>query len=146
MARESHLRSILKGISWRFLATGILITIVYLVSGDISSALSIGATEFIVKLAIYYAHERGWAAYLKDREQTKKISLFKTIVWRIIASLTSLSIVWSHLQSGGTAGLITAIEFVAKFVAYYLHERVWQVLPIGTVRNLSKINRKKTTS
>lgn len=155
MARESHLRSLLKGISWRFIATGTLITIVYLVTGNIGDALSIGAMEFVVKLFIYYAHERGWAYYLKDKEQTKRISLYKTLVWRVIASTTSLSVImWTQLNGGEAlsnafagAGLIVTIEFFAKFVIYYLHERAWQVLPLGSIRNFFRIkNRKKTPS
>ncbi len=154
MARESHLRSLLKGISWRFIATGTLMAIVYLVTGSIENAIAIGATEFIVKLFIYYAHERGWAYYLKDKEQTKKISLYKTLVWRVIASTTSLSvIIWTQWKGGDAlsstfagAGLIVTIEFFAKFVIYYLHERAWQVLPLGTIRNFFRIKKRKKTS
>ena len=58
--RESHIRSILKTISWRILATSTTITIAYFVFGDISSALKVGGIEFIAKMIIYYAHERVW--------------------------------------------------------------------------------------
>ena len=29
-----------------------------------------------------------------------------------------------------------SIEFVLKFFIYYLHERAWQLVPRGTIRNL----------
>lgn len=145
MARESHLRSILKGLSWRFIATGILMAITFAVSGNISGLVTIGVLDFVLKFVIYYVHERFWAAYLKDREQTKQISFAKAILWRIIASLISLTVLWNHFQSGGTAGLIVTIEFFTKFIVYYIHERIWQLLPLGTVRNLPNIKRKKTT-
>ena len=58
--KESRLRSILKGITWRFLATTTIIVIVYLKTGNIQGALEIGAIEFIVKFLLYYFHERAW--------------------------------------------------------------------------------------
>ena len=58
--KESHLRSVLKGITWRILATTTTITIAYLIIGDVSSALSIGGIEFFGKLLLYYLHERLW--------------------------------------------------------------------------------------
>ena len=57
---ESHLRSILKSLSWRVLASLTTITIAYLVTGKILIALEIGAIEIIAKLIIYYFHERAW--------------------------------------------------------------------------------------
>jgi uncharacterized membrane protein len=58
--RESHLRSILKGVSWRIIATTTIILIAYFTTGDVSMALEIGAIEFFIKFALYYLHERAW--------------------------------------------------------------------------------------
>ncbi len=58
--KESHLRSILKGISWRIIATATIICIAYFTIGDISIALEIGAIEFFIKFLLYYLHERAW--------------------------------------------------------------------------------------
>jgi len=60
--KESHLRSILKGLSWRVIATLTTTLIAYFWTGDISTALSIGGIEFFLKFFIYYAHERAWQA------------------------------------------------------------------------------------
>lgn len=58
--RESHLRSILKGLTWRVIATATIILIAYLKTGDVTLALEIGAIEFFIKLLLYYLHERAW--------------------------------------------------------------------------------------
>jgi len=58
--KESRLRSLLKGISWRIIATTTTITIAYFITGDITNALSIGFIEFFGKLLLYYLHERAW--------------------------------------------------------------------------------------
>lgn len=59
-ATESHLRSILKGFTWRIVATTTTISIAYAITGTIGDALKIGAIEFIGKIFIYYLHERLW--------------------------------------------------------------------------------------
>ena len=59
-SKESHLRSILKGITWRILATLTTVAIAYFVTGDVKSALGIGGIEFFGKLLLYYLHERAW--------------------------------------------------------------------------------------
>ncbi|KXK26827.1 MAG: hypothetical protein TR69_WS6001000848 [candidate division WS6 bacterium OLB20] len=60
--QDTHLRSIAKGISWRFNATFITTVISYALTGEITVALSIGALEFIIKVFWYYLHERIWIA------------------------------------------------------------------------------------
>ena len=58
--KESHLRSILKGLTWRIIATTTIIFIAWFTTGDISMAIEIGAIEFVFKLLLYYIHERVW--------------------------------------------------------------------------------------
>jgi uncharacterized membrane protein len=59
-AEESHTRSVLKGLTWRFVATSTTIVIVWVVTGKPDMALQIGFFEFFAKIAIYYLHERLW--------------------------------------------------------------------------------------
>lgn len=60
--RESHLRSVLKAVSWRVLATGTTIIIAWALLDDWRVALKIGAVEVVAKMFVYYLHERAWAA------------------------------------------------------------------------------------
>ncbi len=57
---ESHVRSMLKGVTWRIIATTTTVAIAYIITGEIREALKIGAIEFIGKISIYYLHERAW--------------------------------------------------------------------------------------
>ena len=59
--KETKVRSALKGLSWRIRATLTIILIVYVKTGEIESALEIGAIEFVIKYLLYFAHERAWA-------------------------------------------------------------------------------------
>ena len=58
--RESHLRSILKALSWRVIATLTTGLIAYAITGEIDTAILIGGIEFALKFVIYYFHERLW--------------------------------------------------------------------------------------
>ena len=60
MAKDSHLRSVLKGISWRVIATTTTTIIAWIATGDVTTALTIGGFEAVIKLLIYYLHERVW--------------------------------------------------------------------------------------
>jgi len=139
--KESHIRSILKGISWRFIATTDTILIVLLITclmGEcsIENALKIGLAEFVIKLGIYYFHERIWQQYRKGAAITKRRTLFKTISWRIIATTTTFVISGAILEQFNEVALFIALtELITKFVLYYFHERIWLKLPLGKIRN-----------
>ncbi len=138
--KESHLRSIIKGISWRVVATTTTILVVLLVTCltgncSIDFAIKIGLIEFILKLLVYYLHERAWQIALKDGVVTKNETLIKTITWRILATTIIFIISGSVLNAFDEIALYIALtELVSKFVLYYLHERMWILLPLGRIR------------
>lgn len=57
---DHHHRSLAKAVSWR--TTGSLDTFIvsFLVTGRLTIAGSIAATEFLTKIILYYLHERIW--------------------------------------------------------------------------------------
>lgn len=58
--KPTHLRSVLKGVTWRVLASATTMSLVYIYTGDLVLMAEIGAIEITAKIAIYYLHERGW--------------------------------------------------------------------------------------
>ncbi len=60
MFLESKRRSILKAVSWRFWATITTAVLVYIFTGNIEIAAAIGGLEVILKLLLYFIHERTW--------------------------------------------------------------------------------------
>ncbi|MBT8304250.1 MAG: DUF2061 domain-containing protein [Bacteroidia bacterium] len=139
--QESHLRSILKGISWRFVATTDTVLVVLLItcltgSCSLENAIKIGAAEFLLKLIVYYIHERIWQRALKDGVVTQKETLAKTVTWRIIATTMTFVISGTVLEAFDEVALyIALIETVTKFILYYFHERIWIRIPLGRIRN-----------
>ena len=60
--KESRFRSIAKGITWRFIASGTTMSIVYLMTGNIELVASVGIADVTAKLLFYYFHERAWGS------------------------------------------------------------------------------------
>lgn len=58
---ETQQRTLAKTMTWRILATMTTALLVYLFTGDFTLALEVGALEVILKLLLYYLHERGWS-------------------------------------------------------------------------------------
>lgn len=139
--RESHIRSLLKGISWRVIATSDTILVVLLITCltgncSIENAIKIGFIEFVIKFLAYYLHERIWQKILIDRKVTKKETLQKSISWRIIATSMTFLISGSVLNAHDEMALYIALtELFTKLALYYLHERLWLKLPLGRIRH-----------
>ena len=57
---ETKRRSLIKALSWRFIATFITMSIALMVTGEIRSALEIGLLDTTIKFAAYFYHERAW--------------------------------------------------------------------------------------
>lgn len=58
--KDAHYRSIIKALSWRATATISTILIVYAFTQKLLLSLGVGGVEVIVKLILYYFHERLW--------------------------------------------------------------------------------------
>ncbi|NND64113.1 MAG: DUF2061 domain-containing protein [Flavobacteriaceae bacterium] len=138
--QESHIRSLLKGISWRIVATTDTILVALLITClfgqcSLEDALKIGGIEFLLKFAVYYVHERLWQKYHAGKEATKRRTLYKTLSWRVIATTMTFIISGAILESFTEIALFIALtELFTKFALYYLHERIWLRLPLGRIR------------
>jgi len=55
---DSHIRTIVKAVSWRVIATLTTMTIVFLFTRKIFLSIGIGLVEVIAKITFYYLHRR----------------------------------------------------------------------------------------
>jgi len=76
MYQETNFRSIIKGFSWRIIATLTTVIIIYVFFGELELAIVAGFIETIFKVILYWAHERIW---FKIRWGRKRIEPFN--VW-----------------------------------------------------------------
>ena len=58
---ETKLRSLIKSITWRLIASLTTIIITYIFTNNISIALSLGIVDVFSKFILYYIHERCWS-------------------------------------------------------------------------------------
>lgn len=76
MYKETKLRSVVKTISWRFLATLTTVTLVYIFIGDTKIAFTVGGIEVFLKMLVYFIHERVW-----DKLKFGKHEIQPFVVW-----------------------------------------------------------------
>lgn len=76
MYTESNVRSVVKTLSWRVIATGTTATIVWLFTGELALAVAIGGVEAVSKMLLYYIHERGW-----DRIRLGRKEVEPAVIW-----------------------------------------------------------------
>ena len=73
MYKETNKRSIVKGITWRLVATTTTIVIVYVFFDRLDLAIAAGAIETTLKIGLFWLHERAW---FKVRWGKKRIEPF----------------------------------------------------------------------
>ena len=130
MYKETNTRSIVKGISWRFFATSTTIVIVFVFFGRLDLAIAAGLLETVLKVALYWAHERAW---FKVRWGRKKIEPFNlwftglplsgktTIADKVYAELEKLQIPIERIDSKDIRELIPGIGFSREERNRHMH-------------------------
>ena len=104
------------------------------------NAIKIGAIEFILKLLIYYLHERIWQFFIILNNVSKKKLIIKSVSWRIVGTTTTFIITGAVLKNFYEAAFFIALlELISKFILYYFHERFWLKIPFGYLNNNIKI-------
>jgi len=61
-------------------------------------------------------------------------SMAKAISWRIVATLTTILLVFMYTGDLVISGSVGVLEFVLKIIIYYVHERIWNLLGFGRVK------------
>ncbi|MFH1783149.1 MAG: DUF2061 domain-containing protein [Candidatus Omnitrophota bacterium] len=57
---EQHKRTACKTITWRGLGACFTILLVYFYSGSVKESLTVGFLVEVIKMGLYYLHERVW--------------------------------------------------------------------------------------
>ena len=130
MYKETNKRSVVKGISWRVVATTTTIIIVYIFFGRLDLAIAAGLIETVLKVGLYWAHERAW---FKVRWGKKKIEPFNlwftglplsgktTIADAVFKELEKLDIPLERLDSKDIRDVVPNIGFSRKDRNRHMH-------------------------
>ena len=60
MMKVTKTRSFIKALSYRIWGTLSSVAVAYVITKNVSLSITIAFWETVVKVFIYYAHERGW--------------------------------------------------------------------------------------
>ena len=124
--RSTVKRHIAKTITWRVVGTLDTILLGWLLTGDISTGVSIGVVEFATKMVLYFIHERIWFKVRVFREASSNVRhILKTITWRFVGTMDTMFLGWLISGSAEIGLSIGGLELFTKMILYYLHERIW---------------------
>lgn len=130
MHRETNQRSIVKGISWRVVATTTTIIIVYVFFGRLDLAIAAGMIETVLKIGLYWAHERAWFKIHWGKKRIEPFNLWftglplsgkTTIADKVYIELENLDIPIERLDSKDIRDLIPDIGFSREDRNRHMH-------------------------
>lgn len=130
MYRDTNTRSIVKGISWRAVATTTTIIIVYVFFGRLDLAIAAGLIETVLKVGLYWAHERAWFKVKWGRKKIEPFNLWftglplsgkTTIADRVFTELEKLDIPLERLDSKDVRDLIPDVGFTREDRNRHMH-------------------------
>lgn len=75
---EQKRRSIIKTLSWRIWATITTVALVFLFFGEVKTAFAIGGVEVLLKMVLYFLHERWWNNIRYGKKEIKPAVLWFT--------------------------------------------------------------------
>jgi uncharacterized membrane protein len=134
---ESSVRSIAKSVSYRVLMTLVTIYVAWAITSDVAFAASIGIIDTLIKLNLYYFHERTWSRILlvrmRNRENFRAVNFSKAVSYRILGTVMTIFAAWTITGDMRFAAAIASIDFLIKTAAYYIHERAWGHINYGRV-------------
>jgi uncharacterized membrane protein len=67
-------------------------------------------------------------------------SLLKAITYRVTGTITTALVTLLVTGEFATALAVGSIEPFIKLLVYFVHERIWQRVPIGAVRRLAHLD------
>jgi uncharacterized membrane protein len=65
--------------------------------------------------------------------ESKKRTVLKTITWRIIATLTTMMLVYFFTKKITLSLGIGILEVIIKMIVYFCHERLWLRIKLGVI-------------
>ena len=72
---------------------------------------------------------------------SRKRSLLKAITWRLGGSVVTAGVVFGFTGDGGMSVGAGVADIVIKFIAYYIHERLWARVDWGRMDIEDKKNK-----
>ena len=73
--------------------------------------------------------------------ESRRRSIAKTLSWRMVATVITVSVAWVVTGTLKVAAAVGIADTVIKLAAYYAHERAWDRVSFGRQAKLVKSER-----
>lgn len=137
--KETHVRTVIKVISWRVLITLSHLVNAFLITGSLETGLKIAGIALIVNSLLFWTHERLWNRLQWNRNHDEKLSfnegqprsISKVVSWRFFITASNFVIPFLATGNWGQAALFTGMATVTNMILYWSHERIWNWIKFG---------------
>lgn len=130
MYRETNIRTIAKGFSWRFFATTTTVIIVYIFFGRLDLAIAAGILETVSKVFLYYVHDKAWQRVRWGKKKIEPFNLWftglplsgkSTIADLVYEKLKKIDIPMERIDSKDIRDLIPDIGYTREDRNRHMH-------------------------
>lgn len=130
MYKETNKRSIVKGITWRVLATTTTMVIVYIFFGRLDLAIATGLIESVFKIGLFWVHEKAWFKVRWGRKRIDPFNLWftglplsgkTTIADKVFEELLKIDIPLERIDSKDIRDLIPDIGYTREDRNRHMH-------------------------
>jgi len=136
--KETHTRTLIKAISWRVIASLTTTILVYLFFGRLDLAATVGILETLIKIFLYYIHDRAWS---KIPFGIKKVKPF--VVWMTGLPLSGKTTIAKHLkkllEKEGIKVYHIDSSYIRNLIPEIGYERKDRIIHLKRVAHLAKI-------
>jgi adenylylsulfate kinase len=117
---ETHGRSVAKALSWRVLGTVATSAIVFAFTGKWALSLFVGGLEFVLKIGLFWVHERAWDQLAYGRRAVKPSVIWftglsgsgkSTISQQVTQALQNKGLKVEHLDGDSVRGIFPNTGF-----------------------------------
>lgn len=142
---ETHLRTTVKSVVYRFLSVALAISLTLAFGGTVEQALKFGIASLLTGIAVYYVYDRIWVRinWLRNSlgKDAKFRSVVKSVLYRIVAWLIVVAFaraIWAPTDL--TAALMATTQFALNLCMYFVTERIWNIVSWGKIIKDEPIN------
>lgn len=100
--------------------------------GAFETAIKIGPTDFIVKLIVFYMHERLWQVEALSTIYGKQF--LKVALWKLLAVTMTMGTTIMITGEVALALKLGPMDFISKLLLYAAHDAIWNMISFGKLK------------
>lgn len=130
--KETHVRSMSKGIIWRIISFITLAIITYIFTGNLTEVTLITTISTVVFLFVFFIHERIWQKIRRPQGKLAR-SIAKMFTYITVTGVIIMSTI-TYLVTGDVqiTTNVTLTYIILKHIMYVFNELIWDKIKWGS--------------